>query len=69
MNALVVGGLKPLARLVKIVNDKVHLLNFILECMVLNQQPMQFNETKGKVSLKTAHLFPSTNMATMIHAF
>jgi len=70
MNALIIGRLKSLARLVKIVNDKVHLLDFILECMVLNQQAMQFSEPKGKVFLKTAvYLFPSTNMATMIHAF
>ena len=70
MSALIIGRLKSLARLVKIVNDKVHLLNFILECMVLNQQAMQFSETKGKFCRKTAvYLFPSTNTAAMIHAF
>lgn len=59
MNALIIGRLKSLARLVKIVNDKVHLLNFTIECMVLNQQAMQFSETKGKVCRKTAvYLFP-----------
>lgn len=70
MNALIIGRLKSLARLVKIVNDKAHLLDFILECMVLSQQAMQFSETKGKVCRKTAvYLFPSTNTAAMIHAF
>lgn len=50
--------------------DCNHLLNFILECMVLNQQAMQFSETKGKFCRKTAvYLFPSTNTAAMIHAF